>query len=123
MSIRPSASSSTVNVNARVHTSPEKEKQPAASPKLFSNDFTDRELTAQRKEYIKSLVVGCFSMVILMFGVFSIYWGALWKVPDHKLPGWVVVRAFPTTRLERVSHHFDRISMDPQSAVTSLALS
>lgn len=90
MSIRPSASSSTVNVNARVHTSPEKEKQPAASPKLFSNDFTDRELTAQRKEYIKSLVVGCFSMVILMFGVFSIYWGALWKVPDHKLPGWVV---------------------------------
>ncbi len=29
-------------------------------------------------------------MVILVFAVFSIYWGALWKVPDHKLIGWVV---------------------------------
>lgn len=29
-------------------------------------------------------------MVVVMFGVFSIYWGALWKVPDHQLSGWVV---------------------------------
>ncbi|KAG7440387.1 uncharacterized protein BT62DRAFT_924057 [Guyanagaster necrorhizus] len=69
------------------------EEQPA-TPILFSNEFTDRELAAQRKAYIKSLVVGCLSMVVLMFSVFSIYWGALWKLPDHKLPGWVVVGWF-----------------------------
>ncbi|KAF9022226.1 hypothetical protein BDZ89DRAFT_1137485 [Hymenopellis radicata] len=26
----------------------------------------------------------------MVFAIFSIYWGALWKVPDHKLVGWVV---------------------------------
>ncbi|KAK0438218.1 hypothetical protein EV421DRAFT_1714431 [Armillaria borealis] len=60
------------------------------APKLFSNEFTDKELAVQRKAYIKSLIVGCLSIVILMFTIFSIYWGALWKIPDHKLPGWVV---------------------------------
>ncbi|KAG7441803.1 uncharacterized protein BT62DRAFT_907367 [Guyanagaster necrorhizus] len=90
MSIHQSHSTSTVNLNGRTHTSAEKEKQPAAPPKPFSNEFTDKEIAAQRKEYIKALVIGCFSMVILLFGVFSIYWGALWKIPDHKLPGWVV---------------------------------
>lgn len=66
------------------------EKPVPVAPKLFSNEFTDKELAVQRKAYIKSLIVGCVSVVVLMFTVFSIYWGALWKIPDHKLPGWVV---------------------------------
>ncbi|KAK0458673.1 uncharacterized protein EV420DRAFT_1270342 [Desarmillaria tabescens] len=66
------------------------DEKPVA-PILFSNEFTDKEVAVQRKAYIKSLVVGCLSMIIVIFTVFSIYWGALWKVPDHKLPGWVVV--------------------------------
>ncbi|KAG7441781.1 uncharacterized protein BT62DRAFT_982655 [Guyanagaster necrorhizus] len=40
--------------------------------------------------YFKILFGGCFAMVIVMFSVFSIYWGALWKIPDHNLRGWVV---------------------------------
>ncbi len=29
-------------------------------------------------------------MVLVMFCIFSIYWGALWKIPAHNLSGWVV---------------------------------
>jgi len=28
--------------------------------------------------------------VLLIFAVFSIFWGSLWKIPDHQLEGWVV---------------------------------
>ncbi|KAF9030543.1 hypothetical protein BDZ89DRAFT_1091563 [Hymenopellis radicata] len=39
---------------------------------------------------MKILFGGCFAMVLVMFSIFSIYWGALWKVPDHQLDGWIV---------------------------------
>ncbi|KAK0222406.1 hypothetical protein IW262DRAFT_1474117 [Armillaria fumosa] len=47
-------------------------------------------MSASRVVYLKILVGGCFAMVIVMFSVFSIYWGALWKIPAHNLRGWVV---------------------------------
>ncbi len=40
--------------------------------------------------YLKILFGGCLAMVIVMFCIFSIYWGALWKIPAHNLHGWVV---------------------------------
>ncbi|KAF8902701.1 hypothetical protein CPB85DRAFT_1438612 [Mucidula mucida] len=56
----------------------------------FSASFRDPRLAAQRKAYIKSMFMGSMFMTVVIFGVFAIYWGALWKVPDHKLSGWVV---------------------------------
>ncbi|KAK0460213.1 uncharacterized protein EV420DRAFT_1268217 [Desarmillaria tabescens] len=43
-----------------------------------------------RSMYLKVVGVGVVSMIILMFSVFSIYWGALWKIPERSLEGWVV---------------------------------
>ncbi|KAG7442294.1 uncharacterized protein BT62DRAFT_982520 [Guyanagaster necrorhizus] len=40
--------------------------------------------------YLKVVGVGVGAMVVLMFAVFSIYWGALWKVPTRNFAGWVV---------------------------------
>ncbi|KAL1745590.1 hypothetical protein HDZ31DRAFT_81860 [Schizophyllum fasciatum] len=33
---------------------------------------------------------GVFMIAIIIFGIFSIYWGALWKIPAHQLRGWVI---------------------------------
>ncbi|KAK7462780.1 hypothetical protein VKT23_007364 [Stygiomarasmius scandens] len=56
----------------------------------FSASFTDKNMAAARKIYLKVLVGGSFMLVIAMFSIFSIYWGALWKSPAHNLQGWVV---------------------------------
>ncbi|KAK0472580.1 hypothetical protein IW261DRAFT_1596748 [Armillaria novae-zelandiae] len=57
-----------------------------------SSQFLDKtpSIQASRAAYLKILAGGCFAMVIVMFCVFSIYWGALWKIPAHNLGGWVV---------------------------------
>ncbi|KIM36235.1 hypothetical protein M413DRAFT_31832 [Hebeloma cylindrosporum] len=54
--------------------------------------FSDRskEGAVARATYLKIFVGGCFMTVVLIFAVFSIFWGALWKIPAHNLPGWVV---------------------------------
>ena len=36
------------------------------------------------------MLMGSAFLTIVVFGVFAIYWGALWKIPDNKLSGWVV---------------------------------
>ena len=47
-------------------------------------------------------------MVILMiFTILPIYWGALWKIPTRNLHGWVVVR-LPSTLPRTVS---DRMAL------------
>jgi hypothetical protein len=33
-------------------------------------------------------------VIILIFAVFPIYWASLWKTPDGKLDGWVIVGSF-----------------------------
>ncbi|KAJ3555553.1 hypothetical protein NP233_g12180 [Leucocoprinus birnbaumii] len=43
-----------------------------------------------RKIYLKTFIGGGLLIVLTIFGVFSIYWGSLWKIPDHPLNGWVV---------------------------------
>ncbi|KIK68776.1 hypothetical protein GYMLUDRAFT_154334 [Collybiopsis luxurians FD-317 M1] len=56
----------------------------------FSASFTDSNLKTARSIYLKTLIGGCFALVIAMFAIFSIFWGALWRTPAHKLHGWVV---------------------------------
>ncbi|KIY45431.1 hypothetical protein FISHEDRAFT_66994 [Fistulina hepatica ATCC 64428] len=58
----------------------------------FSSRFLDKSpaATAARNAYLKVIVSGTFMIILVIFCVFSIYWGALWQLPAHQLPGWVV---------------------------------
>lgn len=60
---------------------------------MYSSQFTDKSasMRASRSLYMKVVAGGTLAMTIVMFCVFSIYWGALWKIPAHNLQGWVVV--------------------------------
>jgi hypothetical protein len=57
----------------------------------YSHKFWDKELAVSRKIYLRILFGGSFAVVIAIFAVFSIFWGALWKSPVGNLSGWVVV--------------------------------
>lgn len=50
-----------------------------------------KEAAAARATYLKIYLGGTFMIILLIFGIMSIFWGALWKIPAHNLPGWVVV--------------------------------
>ncbi|KAK0465933.1 uncharacterized protein EV420DRAFT_1636491 [Desarmillaria tabescens] len=62
------------------------------APTMYSSQFTDgsASMRASRFMYMKVVAVGTLAVTIVMFCVFSIYWGALWKIPAHNLQGWVV---------------------------------
>ncbi|KAF9484292.1 hypothetical protein BDN70DRAFT_989742 [Pholiota conissans] len=45
---------------------------------------------AARAAYLKIFLGGCFMILILIFGILSIFWGSLWKIPARNLHGWVV---------------------------------
>lgn len=45
----------------------------------------------QFKVYLKVVGMGSLSTIVLIFCVFSIFWGSLYKMPARKLPGWIVV--------------------------------
>lgn len=60
----------------------------------FSKRFCqagDPEVTQARAIYLKTYMTGLFTVIVTVFAVFPIYWGSLWKVPAHPLPGWIVV--------------------------------
>ncbi|KAF9540263.1 hypothetical protein CPC08DRAFT_650973 [Agrocybe pediades] len=59
---------------------------------MSSRGFFDKskEGAHARATYLKVFLGGTFAMVILIFTVFSLYWGSLWKTPVKNLPGWVV---------------------------------
>ncbi|KAK0222556.1 hypothetical protein EDD85DRAFT_983175 [Armillaria nabsnona] len=62
------------------------------NPTMYSSQFTDKSasMKTSRSLYMKVVAGGTLAMTIVMFCVFSIYWGALWKIPAHNLQGWVV---------------------------------
>lgn len=62
------------------------------NPTMYSSQFTDKSasMKASRSLYMKVVAGGTLAMTVVMFCVFSIYWGALWKIPAHNLQGWVV---------------------------------
>ncbi|KAG5726670.1 Nitrosoguanidine resistance protein SNG1, partial [Termitomyces sp. T112] len=61
-----------------------------ATEKPFSRQFFSPINAVQRKIYLKGLIGGCFMVIITIFAVFPIYWGALWKTPQRSLKGWIV---------------------------------
>ncbi|KAF5328427.1 hypothetical protein D9619_013291 [Psilocybe cf. subviscida] len=107
MHSRPSSrSSSTVSNHSTVHderapkASRTKSTTPPSAPAPTAN-ATPRQRTARvfdhtpaaalaRQIYLKVVGGGIFMVVLLIFTVLSIFWGSTWKIPAHKLPGWVV---------------------------------
>ncbi|KAJ6480711.1 hypothetical protein C8R47DRAFT_1322364 [Mycena vitilis] len=54
--------------------------------------FLDKtqEASAARAIYFKTIVGGVGALAVVIFAVFSIYWGSVWSTPHHALPGWIV---------------------------------
>lgn len=74
-----------------------KSTRTTTQPQAFSRSFFgkgDEELAMARTIYLKTVVPGVVLVAITILAVFSIFWGSAWKIPDHTLPGWIVVRAF-----------------------------
>ncbi|KAF9036964.1 hypothetical protein BDZ89DRAFT_1061652 [Hymenopellis radicata] len=63
------------------------EKRPHKDRPLYSSNFHE---LPERKQFLQIFVSACLAMIVVMFAVFSIYWGALWKLPAHPLRGWIV---------------------------------
>jgi hypothetical protein len=57
---------------------------------------TPSEAERAKKIYLTTILGGTMMIIFIIFSVFSIYWGALFKTPTHthNLVGWVVVRGF-----------------------------
>ena len=53
-------------------------------------DKTDEDVAA-RNTYLRIFLGGSFMTIIIVFAIFSIFWGAIWKTPVYNLPGWIVV--------------------------------
>ncbi|KAF8884554.1 hypothetical protein CPB84DRAFT_1789023 [Gymnopilus junonius] len=72
-------------------TTPEQD-EPEDTLELFNQPFwkTNREMTLARTAYFKILLPGLFMVAITILAIFSIFWGALWKVPAHLFSGWIV---------------------------------
>ncbi|KAG5636442.1 hypothetical protein H0H81_008032 [Sphagnurus paluster] len=65
-------------------TSPSSEKKP------FSQNFFDQGNSEGRSIYLKTLCGGTFAIILVIFSIFPIYWGSLWKTPVRNIQGWVV---------------------------------
>ncbi|KIY53209.1 hypothetical protein FISHEDRAFT_33652 [Fistulina hepatica ATCC 64428] len=53
--------------------------------------YSDAPAAKARKIYFRLNFGALVTMIIvIIFCIFPIYWGALWKIPDHQLSGWVV---------------------------------
>jgi len=64
-----------------------------ALPGVFSREFleNDPDIARARAIYFKEYFLGLGLVILTIFIVFSIYWGSLWRVPEHALQGWIVV--------------------------------
>jgi hypothetical protein len=69
---------------------PEEMEAPHAEPQGSFFAKTDA-MSRARGVYFKAFIGGFFLVVLVIFAVFPIYWGSLWKIPAHPLGGWVVV--------------------------------
>ncbi|CAA7263150.1 unnamed protein product [Cyclocybe aegerita] len=63
---------------------------PAKPP--FSAQFLDEDedISRARRTYITILLQRTGLIVTAIFAIFSIYWGALYRIPTHSLEGWIV---------------------------------
>ncbi|KAF8907987.1 hypothetical protein CPB85DRAFT_1414965 [Mucidula mucida] len=77
-------------IHSHLTIDPAVEKPQAPAEPLYSSQFTDASIARERAAFFKILIGGCFAVVVALLVLFSIYWGALWKVPAHQLDGWLV---------------------------------
>ena len=68
------------------------EKSDAVPTMTCGDAPEEHDISGQRSVYCKVFFGATFLISIMIFSVFSIYWGSLWKVPVYNLQGWVVVR-------------------------------
>lgn len=76
-----------MSARSSTHTLPT--EKISAEP-LYTTQFTDASNARERALFFKILIGGCFAVVLAVLALFSIYWGALWKVPAHQLDGWLL---------------------------------
>lgn len=85
----------------------EQEEQKASTPPFqpFSSQFldTDEAAVKARYTYMRILFLRTCVIIAAMFGVFSIYWGALSSVSARPLQGWIVVRWILHRRYAKLS--------------------
>lgn len=71
-------------------------KKPVAPPQdePFSFNFFDDgpAIRTARKAYLSELTKGVTLVSVMIFCLFSIYWGTLWILPAGSVEGWIVVR-------------------------------
>ena len=64
-------------------------------PVPFQSNFFDKDpdMVRRRGMYIQMLVRSTFLIILIIFGILSIFWGSLYNVNAyvHNLDGWVVV--------------------------------
>ena len=60
----------------------------------FTGAFFDKnaEASKARATFLRVHLSGLLLVSLVIFTVFPIFWGALWKLPAHTVKGWVVVR-------------------------------
>ncbi|KAF8161092.1 hypothetical protein B0H34DRAFT_699442 [Crassisporium funariophilum] len=58
----------------------------------YSVQFMDKddEVSKARRIYVTILLQRTCLIIVAIFAIFPIYWGALWKVPARSLQGWIV---------------------------------
>lgn len=82
--------------DATLHILPERFVQTAPPvPARLTGGFFDASAEAAkgRAIFVKILLKGLVLVSLVIFLVFPIFWGALWKTPEHihQMKGWLVV--------------------------------
>lgn len=82
-------------------------------PVPFQSSFWDKDpdMVRRRKLYIKVLASNTIIIILIIFGILSIFWGSLYNVDSyiHNLQGWVVVSSKDTSSVELL---IDRVAKD-----------
>lgn len=62
---------------------------------------------AARSIYLKIYIGGTVMMILTIFGILSIYWGALYRTPERNLKGWLVVRVCSLDCTRSSAHRYN----------------
>ncbi|KDR66504.1 hypothetical protein GALMADRAFT_1156271 [Galerina marginata CBS 339.88] len=70
-----------MDANSRQHDSPT-----FFTKRVFQQD---QAMAQARAAYFKIYIRGVIMVAITILSIFSIFWGALWRIPAYALPGWI----------------------------------
>ncbi|KAK0485965.1 hypothetical protein IW261DRAFT_1453011 [Armillaria novae-zelandiae] len=77
--------------NASASVSVNEDAQLILAPPFSLTLFAENpEFIEARLKFIKMMALRTVLMIMAIFAYFSIYWGALWKVPARPLEGWII---------------------------------